>query len=141
MGIYTCEALTNVAVKNDIKIGKSYECMKCENESLFNEFCYRGNAYTINGFYRHQNGNVSHFITDIEMVLNQIDNDKTTVLAGVMNIDITKCSYEDVVYCVTTIMAYGYWPYITIPSRIKIFSMTCIDHFSLDNLVKFKYFA
>ena len=61
-------------------------------------------------------------------MLNQIDNDKTTVLAGHMNIDIIKFSKEDVVSCVTTLMSYGYLPYITLPSRIKDFSMTCIDH-------------
>ena len=94
--------------------------MKCETESLFIDFCYRGTAYTIGGIYRHPNGNVSHFITGLEMVLNQIDNDKTTVLAGDMNIAIIKFSNEDV--------SYGYLPYITIPFRITNFSMTCIDH-------------
>ena len=62
------------------------------------------------------------------MVLNQIDNDKTAVLAGYINIDIIKLSHEDVVSYVTTLMSYGYLPYITIPSRIINFSMTCIDH-------------
>ena len=128
VGIYTCKALTNVAVKDDIKIGKSCDCVKCETESLFIEFCHRGTAYTIGGIYRHPNGNVSHFITDLEMVLNQIDNDKTTVIAGDINIDIIKFSNEDVVSYVTTLMSYGYLPYITIPSRITNFSMTCIDH-------------
>ena len=81
MGIYTCKALTNVAVKDDIKIGKSCDCVKCETESLFIKFCYRGTAHTIGGICRHPAGNVSHFITDIEMVLNHIDNDKTTVIS------------------------------------------------------------
>ena len=92
--------------------------MKCETESLFIEFCYRGTAYTVGVIYKHPNGNVSHFITDLEMVLNQIDNDKTTVLAGDMNIDILKFSNEDVVSNVTTLLSYGYLPCITIPSRM-----------------------
>ena len=61
------------------------------------------------------------------MVLNQIENDKTALLAGNMNIDIMKFPNEDVVSYVTTLMSYGYLPYITIPSRITNFSITCID--------------
>ena len=85
-------------------------------------------AYFIWGIYRHPNGNVPHFITDLEMVLNQIDNDETTVLIGDMSIDIIKFSNEDVVSCVATLMSYGYLPYITIPFRTTNFSMTCIGH-------------
>ena len=97
VGIYTCNSLTNVIVKDDIKLAISCDCVKCEIESLFIEFCYRGITYIVGGIYRHPNGNVSHFISDLEAVLNQIDNDKTTVLAGDMNIDIIKFSNEDVV--------------------------------------------
>ena len=46
-----------------------------------------------------------------------------------MNIDSIKIFNEDVVSCVTTLMSYGYLPYmITLPSRITDLSMTCIDH-------------
>ena len=131
MGIYTCIALTNVAVKDDIKLGKSCDCVKCETQSLFIKLCYRGTAYTIGGIYRHPNGNVSHFTTDLDLVLNQIGNDKTTVLAGDMNIDITKFSNEDVVSYVTTLMSFGYLPYITIPSHLTNFLMMYIDHIFL----------
>ena len=42
VGIYTCNSLTNVIVKDDIKLAISCDCIKCEIESLFIEFCYRG---------------------------------------------------------------------------------------------------
>ena len=128
VGIYTCGSLTDVIVKDHVKFVKSCDCTKCETESLFIEFCYRGIAYTVGGIYRHPSGNVSHFISDLEIVLNQVDNDKTTVLTGDINIDIIKFSNEDVVTYMTTLMSYGYLPYITIPSRITYSSMTCIDH-------------
>ena len=128
VGIYTCNSLTNVTVKDDIKLAISCDCVKCEIESLFIEFCYRGITYIVGGIYKHPNGNVSHFISDLEAVLDQIGNDKTTVLAGDMNIEIIKFSNEDVVSYVTTLISYGYLPYITLPSRITDFSMTFIDH-------------
>ena len=90
VGIYTCG--TDVIVKDHVKFVKSCDCIKCETESLFIEFCYRGIAYTVGGLYRHPNGNVSHFISDLEIVLNQVDIDKTTILTGDINIDIIKFS-------------------------------------------------
>ena len=52
--------------------------------------------------------------------------------AGDMNIDIIKFSKEEVVSYMTTLMSYGYLPYITIPSRITHLSMTCIDHIFIE---------
>ena len=45
-----------------------------------------------------------------------------------MNIDIIKFSNEDVVSYMTTLMSYRFLPYVTLPSRITNFSMTCIDY-------------
>ena len=128
VGIYTCGSLTDVIVKDKVKFVKSCDCPKCETKYLFMEFCYRGIAYTVGRIYRHPNGNVSHFICDLETVLNQVDNEKTTVFTGDINIDIIQFSNEDVVTYMTTLMFYGYLPYITIPLSITYSSMTCIDH-------------
>ena len=84
--------------------------------------------YTVGGIYRHPNGNVSHFVSTLECVLHKIDTNRTTVLAGDINIDIIKFSNEDVVSYVSTLMSFKYLPYITVPSRITQFSTTCIDH-------------
>ena len=128
VGIYTSDLLTNVTVLDGVKVINSCNCTKCEIESPFIEFHYKGSAYKVGGVYRHPNGKVPHFITDLETVLNKIDNGKTTVLAGDMNIDIIKFSNEDVVSYMTTLMSYRFLPYVTLPSRITNFSMTCIDH-------------
>ena len=127
--IYTCGSLTDVNVKDDVKFVKSCNCTKCETESLFIEFHYRGIAYTVGGIYRHPNRNVSHFISDLETVLNQVDNDKKTVLTSDISIDIIKFSNEDVVTYMTTLMSYGYLPYITISSRIIYSSMHALITF------------
>ena len=50
-----------------------------------------------------------------------------------MDIGTIKFSNEDVVSYLTTLKSYGYLPYITIPSHITGFSMTCIDYISLDS--------
>ena len=84
--------------------------------------------YTVGGIYRHPNGNVSHFVSALECVLHKIDTNRTTVLAGDINIDIIKFSNEDVVSYVSTLMSFKYLSYITVPSRITQLSTTCIDH-------------
>ena len=123
--MFTYDSLTDVDVRDDISIVKSCDCVKCETESLLIESSYRGTACAVGAIYGHPNVNVSHFISDLESLLNQTDNDLTTVRH--MNIDIVKLSIEDVVSYVTTLMPYGYLPYIKIQCCITYFSMTCID--------------
>ena len=99
-----------------------------EVESLFVEFMFNGAMYTVGGIYRHPNGNVSHFVSALECVLHKIYANRTTILAGDINIDIIKFSNEDVVSYVSTLMSFKYLPCITVPSRITQHSTTCIDH-------------
>ena len=126
-GIYTADSLTNAVVMEKIKLNKACDCVKCETENLFME--YWDTTYHSWIIYRHSNGKVINFKSDLSTILNQWDNNRTTVLAGDMNIDIMNFSTEEVVSYMTTLMSYGYLPYITIPSRIAHHSMTCIDHF------------
>ena len=72
------------------------------------EFQYKGMMYSIGGIYRHPNGNVSHFVSALELLLNVLDNGKTTIIAGDMNIDIIKFTNIDVISYMTTMMAYKY---------------------------------
>ena len=64
------------------------DCVKCELESLFVEFMFNVAMYTVGGIYRHRNVNVSHFVSALECVLHKIDTNRTTILAGDINIDI-----------------------------------------------------
>ena len=102
--------------------------MKCEVESLFVEFMFNGAMYTVGGIYRHPNGNVSHFVAALGCALYKINTNRTTVLAGDMNIDIIKFSNEDVMFYMSILMSFKYLPYITAPSRITQLSTKCIDH-------------
>ena len=128
VGIYVHNSLSNVGLLDEINIALECDCTKCEVESLFVEFMFNGAMYTVGGIYRHPNGNVSHFVTALECVLHKINETRTTVLAGDMNIDIIKFSNEDVMSYMSTLMSFKYLPYITVPSRITQLSTTCIDH-------------
>ena len=84
--------------------------------------------YSIGGIYRHPDGNISHFVSALELLLNDLDNGKTTIIAGDMNIDIIRFTNIDVISYMTTMMANKNLPYITLPSRITLLSTTCINH-------------
>ena len=128
VGIYLSKSLTNICTLDEVKIKRKCDCSKCQIESLFVEFKYNGMMYSIGGIYRHPNGNVSHFVSALKLLLNDLDNGRTTIIAGDLDIDIMKFTNIHVISYMTTMMAYKYFPYITLPSRITQLSTTCIDH-------------
>ena len=81
---------------HEINIVLECDCTKYEAESLFVEFMFNGAMYTVGGIYRHHNGNVSHFASALECVLHKINTNRSTLLAGDINIDIIKFSNEEV---------------------------------------------
>ena len=60
---------------------------------------------SIGGIYIHPNGNVSHFVSAQELLLNELDNGRTTIIAGDMNIYIIKFKNIDVISYMTTMIA------------------------------------
>ena len=84
--------------------------------------------YTVGGIYPHPSGNVSHFVSPSETILTKLDDRKNVILAGDMNIDLIKYTNENVVSYMSTMIAYRYLPYVTLPTRITQFSTTYIDH-------------
>ena len=80
------------------------------------------------GIYRHPNGNMKHFVDDLERTLLTINGKASCILAGDMNVDIIKFENEGTMNYLTTLFSYRFLLYITLPSRITNFSATCIDH-------------
>ena len=88
--------------------------------------------------YRHPNGNIKHFLTDLENALTKIDGKYTAIISGDINIALIKFNLDDNYQYVSTIMSYGYLPYITLPKRIIEFSATCIDHIFIRDTSKYR---
>ena len=128
VGTYISEKMENVYIDEHLSITKSCHCVKCETESLFVRFTHNNVSFIVGEIYRHPNGKSSHFVKDLDRSLENIGNDVTTILTGDLNIDIIKIENEITLEYVSTLMSYGYLPYITLPSRITEYSATCIDH-------------
>ena len=128
--------LSDVEILDETKITKSCHCKKCVVESMFIKFSYMKRLYVVGGIYRHPNGNIKHFLSDLENALSSIVLNCTVIIAGDINIDLIKFNLDDNILYVTTLMSHGYLPYITLPTRITDFSTTCIDHIFVKDVTK-----
>ena len=128
VGLYLSKDVTNVNILNRTCLCKSCHCSKCDFESMFISFEFQRNEFILGGIYRHPNGNIKHFVDDLERTLLTINGKASCILAGDMNIDIIKFENEGTMNYLTTLFSYRFLPYITLPSRITNFSATCIDH-------------
>ena len=123
---------------DELSIQKSCRCSKCAIESLFIKCTYCSKSYILGGIYRHPNGNIKHFLTDLENALTKIEGKYTAIISGDINIDLIKFNLDDNYQYVSTIMSCGYLPYITLPTRITDFSATCIDHIFIRDTSKYR---
>ena len=119
VGIYVHNSIVDVCVMDELKIGKSCHCTRCENESIFLKFTYCKKDFIVGGIYRHPNGNVKHFVSDLEVSLDKIPDGISAILAGYINIDIIKYNNEETVHYLTTLLSCRFLPYITLPTRIN----------------------
>lgn len=129
VGIYLSDTIKDIVTLDETSITMTCRCDKCEVESLFIECSFHETKYTIGGIYRHPNGNIDHFISELEKVIITLDPNRRTILAGDMNIDLIRFSENDkTLQYVTTLLSHRFLPYITLPTRITSHSATCIDH-------------
>ena len=128
VGLYLSNAITNVNILKNTCICKSCHCSKCNFESIFISFTFQRSEFILGGIYRHPNGNMKHFVEDLERTLMNINGNASCILAGDLNIDIIKFENEGTMNYLTTLFSYRFLPYITLPSRITSLSATCIDH-------------
>ena len=128
VGINIRKDLADACMMDELKIEKTCHCPKCEMESLYLKFTYHKKKFIVGGIYRHPNGNVKHFMSDLETALDKIPEEITVILAGDINIDIIKYDNAETLQYLTTLLSNRFLPRITLPTRITEYSATCIDH-------------
>ena len=72
LGIHVHNSIVDVCVMDELTIGKSCHCPRCENENIFLKFTYCKKDFNVGGIYCHPNGNVKHFVSDFEVSLDKI---------------------------------------------------------------------
>ena len=129
VGIYMRDTIDNITPIEDVSMSLACGCTRCEVESLFLHFVFRGVKYTVCGIYRHPNGNINHFTEKLERILAKLSNDNRVLITGDLNIDLIKfADDESTLSYLTTLLSWKYLPYTTLPARITSHSATCIDH-------------
>ena len=129
VGIYMRDTIDNVTPVEDVSMFLACGCTRCEVESLFLHFVFRGVKYTVCGIYRHPNGNINHFTEKLGRNLAKLSNDNRVLITGDLNIDLIKFADEEsTLSYLTTLLSWKYFPYTTLPTRRILHSATCIDH-------------
>ena len=125
------QGMGSVTEKQDLKIKKNCTCSECEIENIWIELFIGSKHYIIGTLYRHPNGNVQHFVQQLNISLSGIPNTCTGIIAGDINIDLLQYENSHVNEYVTQLLSHGFEPEITLPTRITDRSKTLIDHIFL----------
>ncbi len=126
MGIHIRDTLKNVTTNSNLKFQEG-PCTCCEIESIFIDFTFLNKNFTVGGIYRHPNGNLIHFTSNLDKLLENLPKKRSIIIAGDMNIDLLKYQNENNLNYITTFMSHRFLPYIITPTRITSHSATCID--------------
>ena len=125
--LYLCKDMTNVNILNHTCICKSCYCSKCDFGSMFISFTFQRNECILRVIYRYPNGNMKHFVEDLERTLICISWNASFIFAGDINIDIIKFEHEGTMNYLATLVSYNFVPHITLPSVITSYSATCME--------------
>ena len=128
VGVYLNNEISNILLHDDIFLKSQCTCAQCIYESLMIDFKFANVNYTLCAVYRHPNGKVTHFVSDMNSLLNQLDTKRSFIWAGDINIDLIKYKESSTLEYCTSLMAMGGMPLISLPTRITDHSATCIDH-------------
>ena len=118
----------SATTREELKMTKSCTCENCAYENTWIEIKTTNNEFIIGALYRHPNGNVEHFVHDMDKVLSQVPKRLSCFLVGDMNIDLLKFKNNLTFEYFTTLSAQNFMPFISAPTRITDRTSTLIDH-------------
>ena len=118
----------SVTQRDDLKILKTCTCDKCAQENIWVEVKTSQLSFVAGAVYRHPNGLVEHFVTDMEATFSKIPPNQTCFFVGDTNIDLMKYDNNMSFDYFTSLSSNNFIPYISTPTRITDTSATLIDH-------------
>ena len=130
VAIYVRQELS-VSERSDLKLNKTCKCSKCNFESVWINVMKNNQSYTIGGIYRHPGGNTAHFNLAVEVALKKLDKNETCIMTGDININLLNIEGAITTDYLSSVLSYGFIPYITRPTRITEYTDTLIDHIFL----------
>ena len=118
----------SVTTREELKMTKNCTCENCAYENIWIEIKTKNNKFIIGALYRDPNGNVEHFVHDMDKVISQVPKRLSCFLVGDINIDLPKFENNLTFEYFTTLSAYNCMPLISAPTNITDRISTLIDH-------------
>jgi hypothetical protein len=117
-----------VTVRDDLQINYTCKCANCYSQNKWLEIKHNSKKIILGGIYRHHNGNVDHFTSQLTKTLESLPQNGDCFIAGDMNINLINYDHNLTLNYLTTLMTHNFFPCITLPTRITDTSATVIDH-------------
>ena len=111
--------------------------MHCKIENKWLRFNINNQSVIIGGIYRHPKGNIQHFNDALKNVINQINDDTLAIVLGDFNINLLSEDNDKVQTYLNNFLEKSFIPCITLPTRIRNYSATLIDHIFIKSPRKF----
>ena len=122
------EGIGDINTRDDLRLHSECNCENLKVEDQWIEINTEHKQFIIGGIYRHPNGNVTHYVEQLDNILNKLPRNATTIIAGDINIDLLKYEQPNTFEYFTTLASHNFYPYISTPTRITDYKASLIDH-------------
>ena len=106
-------------------------CHQCKTENKWLRFNINNQSVILGGIYRHPKGDIQHFNDSIKNVISNINDDTLAILLGDININLLTEEDDKTQSYLNNLLEKSFVPCITLPTRIRNYSATLIDHIFL----------
>ena len=123
--------ITELSSSTGFDLKNSCDCIHCQTENKWLSFNINDQPVIVGGVYRHPNGNIQHFNDALKNTINLIHDNTLAIIIGDININLLSESNEKVQNYLNNFLEKSFIPCITLPTRVREYSATLIDHIFL----------
>ena len=125
----------NIQIIQDdcFNLGNKCSCNQCEIDDIWITLESNNKNILIGCIYRHPKAasGISHFTENLNVLMNNVKDNTTAIIAGDFNIDLINTDNNHVEHYTNTILQNSFIPCISIPTRVTHHSASIIDHILL----------
>ena len=103
-------------------------CHHCQTENKWLRFNINNQPVILGGIYRHPKGNIQHFNDSLKNVIRNINDDTLAIVLEDTNINLLSDEDDKTQSYLNNLLEKSFVPCITLPTRIRNYSATLIDH-------------
>ena len=124
--------ITELGPGTGFDIKDKCNCTHCLIENKWLRFNINNQVVIIGGIYRHPKGNIEHFNNALNNAICKISDNTLAIVLGDININLISENEKAQTY-INNFLGKNFIPCITLPTRIRNYSTTLIDHIFIKN--------